>query len=153
MQIGQVIERPAGGIDDVAAAVVPPVLLDAKALRRSRNDLPESGGAAMRIGKRIVGALDNGQQGEIQRQATRFDFSSDIRQVTLCPGKHAIEIVGVAQEPAELRLDAAVNNSGKFESATQPGQQVLRGLPMQRVDIGSLPDRVCMRNTRDLEHR
>ncbi|MBV6417012.1 MAG: hypothetical protein CMLOHMNK_01645 [Steroidobacteraceae bacterium] len=63
----QVIECGAGRFDDIAPAVVPPVLLQAEARPRGRNELPEPRGPRARIGIRFERALDHREQREFER--------------------------------------------------------------------------------------
>src|SRR5580658_9346367 len=65
VQLLQVIEGSAGGLDHVPAAVVPPGLFEAETHARTGDELPEAGGLAARIGKRLVGAFDHRQQSEL----------------------------------------------------------------------------------------
>ena len=68
----QVIERTAGRGDHVAAAVVPPVLLEAEARARARDELPQARGARARIRVRLEGALDHRQERQLARHLARI---------------------------------------------------------------------------------
>ena len=80
----------------------------------------------MRIGERIVGALDDRQQCELERQAAALEFGRDVRQVALCAGKDALQVVRVPDEPVEFAADARIVLGGQRESVTQTLQHIGR---------------------------
>ena len=129
MQIGQVFECTVGGVDDVAPAVVPPVLPDSESACGAGNDLPQAGGAAVRVGERVVRALNDRQQGELQRQATRLELGGDVRQVALTAVEYAIQVVGVPHIPVQLGLDTRVHRLIECESFAKVLQQVVMCQP------------------------
>ena len=106
MQRLQIIERAARGLDDVAPAVIPPVLLQAEARAGFRNELPQSRGARARIGVGLKRAFHHGQQRDLERHAARFEFSDDMVKVQLRAAEGALQILGIGGEPVQLLVDA-----------------------------------------------
>ena len=77
----QVVERGAGRRQHVAAAVVPPGLLQAVLAAGGRDELPHAGGAHARVGRRVVGALDHRQQRDLGGHAALLQLLHDVEQV------------------------------------------------------------------------
>ena len=107
MHVLQVVERGARRCQHVAAAVVPPVLLEAEALAGAGHELPQAvrGGPRARVG--LEGALDHGQQGELERHAALLDFLDDVVQVGDRAAENAFEVLRVVGEEGELHVDLA----------------------------------------------
>ena len=78
----------------------------------------------MRVGERVIRALDDRQQGQFERHVAAFEFGKDVGQVALCTGKHAIQVIGVLREPLQLGRRAIVVLVGQLEAAAQLGQHV-----------------------------
>ena len=72
MQHRQVIQGRIGRGNDIPPAVVPPVMLQAIMFARAGDKLPDAGGMAARIGEWLIGALDNREQGQIERHGPLF---------------------------------------------------------------------------------
>jgi hypothetical protein len=127
VEVFEVIEGGARRFDNVAAAVIPPVLLEPEARGRARDHLPQAGRAAVRVGKRVVGTLHDGQQGQLQRQAAAHQLVGNVRQVALGACEDALQVVWVAHEPLQFGLDSTVLLRFELESVTQACQQVVGG--------------------------
>ena len=121
----EVVECRARRIDDIAAAVVPPILFEAEASRGAGNHLPQACRAAVRIGERIVGALDNRQQCEFERQTTPVQLRRDVRQVALGAREDAVQVIRMLDKPVALRANAAAVLVLEYESIAQTGQQIV----------------------------
>ncbi len=121
----EVVERGARRFDDVAAAVVPPVLLQTETPARARNHLPEARSPAVRVGERVVGTLDNWQQREFEGQVAPDQLVGDVRQVTLCPCEHARQVVRMADKPVQFGLNSSIFLALEPESVPQARQQVI----------------------------
>ena len=117
LEVLEIVERSARRVDDVATTVVPPVLLDAETACRARDHLPQARRTTVRIGERVVGALDDGQQCELHRQSAAFEFGADMRHVALRTREDTIEIVGVPDVPVTLGLNAAILLIAQLEVA------------------------------------
>ena len=81
MQFLQIIQCGLGGGGHIATTVIPVILLQAVVFAGGRNELPDTGGFGVRIGLRIEGAFNHGQQGDFHRHAARFDFINNMKQV------------------------------------------------------------------------
>ena len=127
MQVLEVVEGGARRLDNVTTAVVPPVLLEAETGRRTRDHLPQAGGAAVRIGERVVGAFDDRQQCELERQAATLQLVRNVRQIALGARENAIQVFRVADKPLQFTLDTAVLLRVELKSIAQAGQEVVGG--------------------------
>ena len=63
-------------------------------------------GAAVRIGERIEGALDDRQQREVGGMPRRSSSLHDVVQIRLARAEDAVEIFLMRREPVELPLPA-----------------------------------------------
>ncbi len=79
----QVVQRGASAFDDIATAVVPPVLLQAEARAGVGNELPQSRGARARIRIGLEGALDDRQQSDLERHAPALELGDDMVEIQL----------------------------------------------------------------------
>ncbi len=93
VDLGEVVERRVGRVDDVAPGVVPPVLLEVEAPAGAGNELPQPRGVRARIGKGIEGALHHGQERELGRQAALLDLFDDVIEVEAAAVEHALQVV------------------------------------------------------------
>src|SRR6185503_12891748 len=93
VELGEVVERGVGGIDDAAAPVVPPALLELEALAGAGDELPEAGGVRARVGHRVEGALDHRQQGELGGQTAALDLADDVVEIEPAAVEDALEVV------------------------------------------------------------
>ena len=101
----QVIECRRGRSNDVTAFVNPPVLFELVLPAGCRNELPQAGSMATRVGGRIVGALDHRQKGKLHRHATLVEFLDDVMQVTTAALDHAAQRFGMIQIPLLMMQD------------------------------------------------
>lgn len=141
VQLLQVIECCTGRIDDVAATVVPPVLLQAQPFAGAGNDLPETRGAPVRIGKRIECALDDRQQRQIAGHAAFFECFGDVMQVAAGAPEHTLNVFRVAAIPGEFCGDIRVLGLWQFKFVGQPCDQIWRrsGYGFQRGRLRKRP--------------
>ena len=102
----QVVQGGAGGKGDVAAAVVPPGLVEPEILAGGRNELPGAGGAAVGVGERVEGAFHHRQHHQLQRHVAALRFLDDKVQIALGALRDAGEIAGVAGVPLALQAHA-----------------------------------------------
>ena len=117
VETGEVVERRIGRIDDVAAPVVPPVLLQLEALAGARNELPQARGVGARVGHGIERALDHRKQRDLGGHAAFFQLFDDVIEVELAAIEHALQIVGARgvvghllahQGPLDIRYGEAL---------------------------------------------
>ena len=93
VDVRQVVERGVGRGDDVAPAVVPPVLLQLVALAGAGDELPEAGSMRARVGHRVERALDHRQQRQLGRQAALLELVDDVVQIELAALEDALQVV------------------------------------------------------------
>jgi hypothetical protein len=67
--------------------------------------LPYSDGTGARIGHRVVGAFDHRQQSHFHWHVALVDFLDDEIEVQAASLDHALEIVGMVQEPRFVARD------------------------------------------------
>ena len=84
-ELGEIGERGVRRRDDIAAAVVPPVLLQSVQSSGRRHELPQPRCAFARVRVHLEGALDHRQQRELDGQLLLLDFAHDVRQVRSRP--------------------------------------------------------------------
>ncbi len=120
----QIIERGTGRGDDVAAAVVPPVLLEFVALSGARDELPQARGVGARVGQRVERALDDRQQGDLGGQAAFFQLVDDVVQVQAAAVEHAREVVLVGHVPRGVPGHLRRADVGHGETVAQALPQV-----------------------------
>src|SRR6185503_17342575 len=104
MELLEVVERGTRGIEHVAATVEPPILLDAEAPARARDDLPQARSTTVRVREWIERALDDRQQRELGRHVALFERGHDVEQIQLAALEDAIEVVLIARVPRALAL-------------------------------------------------
>ena len=139
VHLREVVERGARRLEHVAAAVEPPVLREAEPLAGARNDLPQAGRAAVRVGERIERALDDRQQRELRRHAAPLELLDDVEQVEVGALEHAIQVLADAPRTTSLRERRRDRSAvGPRETAAQPREQV-----------ALLDDLVAQREVRD----
>lgn len=90
---------------DVAPPVVPPALLESEVPAGRGDELPDAGGAAVRIGEGLEGALDDRQQREFRGQAAALDLGHDVMDVGLAAPGDAFEEVRAGGIPLNMRLN------------------------------------------------
>ena len=81
MQALQVVQRGGRGGVNVAAFIVPPVLLQAVVFPRAGHELPNARSARARIGCRIERAFNDRQQCDFHRHAAFLDLEHDVVQI------------------------------------------------------------------------
>ena len=108
-ELREVVERSAGGGDDVAAPVVPPVLLQSVDPSGRRDELPQPRRSRRRFHEGPESALDDRQQCELDGQASPLDLPHDVRQVRPGPPYRMVEILPVLPVPADLAYDPRVH--------------------------------------------
>ncbi len=92
----------------------------------------------MRVGERVVGALDDRQQREFERQAAALDLGRDVGQVALRAREDPVEVVRVPHEPVAFGRSAVVVLVVQRESEAQLCQQVPglgRAVSLQRQAV------------------
>ena len=99
MQFFQVIQCACGRPDDVASAVIPPVLPQPEIATGGRHELPDAGGIAGRARARIETALYHGQQRNFAGHAAAFHFAGNVIKVAARPVHHAHNVVGATGIP------------------------------------------------------
>ena len=137
----QVIERRARGLDRVAPAVVPPVLLEAEAAAGVGDELPQPRGARARVGIGLERALDDRQQRELARHIALLELADDVVQPQLGASEGALEEVRVVGKPVELGIDRGLIDVLELEAGAQAleqvgwlgGDEAVGGRPWQRV--------------------
>ena len=107
-ELREVVERGAGRRDDVAASVVPRVLLQTVASPGRWHELPQSRRTRRRIRERPERALDNRQQRELDGHASLLDLAHDVRQIWPGPLCRTVEIFLVLPVPADFAHDPRV---------------------------------------------
>ena len=105
VELLQIVERAVGCRDHVTPLVEPPVLLQAEMLAGRRNELPDAGGAAARIGHRVVCALDHRQQRDFGRHAALLDFADDVVEIAATAFDHPRHVVRTRRVPRFGSLD------------------------------------------------
>ena len=95
VELGEVIERGVGRIDDVAAAVVPPVLLELETPAGARDELPQPGSVRARVGHGIEGALHHREQRELGGQAPPIDLHDDVIEVRPAAVEDALQVLWI----------------------------------------------------------
>ena len=125
VQFFQIIERRVGGGQHVAAAVVPPVLVEAEVLAGGRNELPDARCLAARIGLRIEGAFYHRQQGDFGGQFAPLHFLDNVEQIELAALGHAAEVVGLARVQLLMFLDQGRVEFGHGKAAADAHPQVV----------------------------
>ena len=80
----------------------------------------------MGVGERVVGTLDDREQGEFERHVAALELGDDIRQVALGSCENAIQVIGVPGKPLELGGGAVVVFVGQLEAASQLVQDIVR---------------------------
>ena len=81
MQTLQVIERGLSGIDDVAPAVIPAVLLEAEDLASTGDELPDASRVATRQRLWVVCGFDDWQEGDFHGHMAFIHCLNDMEQV------------------------------------------------------------------------
>jgi hypothetical protein len=127
VQLGQVLERRARGLDHVTSLVLVIVALEAIALAGRRNELPKARGVAARVGKRVEGALDHRQECEVARQPARLDLIHDMVHVTLRAPEDTRYVIGVSLQPLDLAVHARVVDLRQGEIAADSCEHVTIG--------------------------
>ncbi len=127
MQFLQIIQCAIGRADDVATAVVPPVLLHAEVLAGGGDELPDAGSAGDRIGARVECAFDHRQQCDLGRHAAAIHFFHDVEQVALRTFAHAQDVIRMAGIPLLMALDQRAVEVLHGEAATDAFPQITRG--------------------------
>ena len=107
----QVIESGARRLDDVAPAVVPPVLLEPEARSGPGNELPQSRGARARVGVGLEGALHHRQERQLARHAATLELGHDLIEIELGPSEGALQVLGVVGVPAQLLIHRALTGA------------------------------------------
>ena len=102
VELGQVVERRIGRFHDVAARVVPPVLLEVEALPGAGDELPDSRGMGARVGHRIERALHHRQQRELHRHAALLDLFDDVVEVRPAAVDDALHVLRAHRVVAHL---------------------------------------------------
>ena len=77
-------------------------------------------GPRARIGIGLEGALDDGQQRQLQRQAARLHLAHDVVQVGRRAGEHALDVLGIAGEPVGLAVDARIADFAQRQAGADP---------------------------------
>ena len=137
MHVLEVVERGARRRDDIAAAVIPPVLFEAEALAGARHELPQTVGAHPRLRVGLECALDHRQERELERHPARFDLFDDVMQVGHCPAKHAFQICGIVREPGDLLVDLPRIDIFEFEAGANAVEDVRILLRRESGDVVS----------------
>src|SRR3569833_3391148 len=101
----QIIERRSGRLDDVAPAVIPPVLFQTKTRARVRNELPQSGSSRTGISVRLEGTFHYREEGYLQRHATCLEHRGDMVEIELGAAESALHVVRIRDEPVELLIN------------------------------------------------
>ena len=102
---GEVVERGASGLDDVAATVVPPVLLQSVPPAGRRHELPQARRPRVRVRTLAERALHHRQQRELHGQLALLDFPHDVGQVRAGALRHAMEVFLVPSVPLDRAPD------------------------------------------------
>ena len=137
MQVLQVIQRSARGLDDITAAVVPPVLLESVLAPRARDELPQARRTAMGIGIGVERAFHHRQQGDLERHVARFDFLDDVMQVGAGTVGDAVQIRLVPLVPVAGSDDTGMVGIGEREAlADAVPDVVMTGAPINPEVLG-----------------
>ncbi len=123
MQGLQVIERGVRGGDHVAAAVVPPVLLQAEARARAGNELPQTRGARPGVGVRLERALDDRQQCQLRRHVPSLELRDDVIEIHVSASERALQVIGIGRVPVELLVDRAFRPGQAGRSRREYGRR------------------------------
>ena len=102
---GEVVERGASGLDDVAATVVPPVLLQSVPPAGRRHELPQARRPRVRVRALAERALHHRKQRELHWQLALFDFPCDVGQVGAGALRYAMEVFLVPSVPLDRAPD------------------------------------------------
>ena len=138
----QVVERGAGRGQHVAPVVAEDVLPQLEILAGGRHELPHAGGGRDRHRLRIEGALDEGQQREIGRQAAAVDLFHHMEQVAAAAPGHALHIVGARGVPLLPLAHQLVVDLGQRQAGADAGPEVGAGVAVAQVDAGIGAQRV-----------
>ena len=140
VEVREVVERRVGRVDDVAPAVVPPVLLQLEALAGAGNELPQARGMRARVRHRVEGALHHRQQRELGRHAALLELLDDVVEVHAAAVEDALQVVGARRVVGHLLAHQVVVEVGHGEALAHALPQVvgLRGAidlahPAQRL--------------------
>ncbi len=79
----------------------------------------------MRIGERIVGALDDRQQRELQWQPPLGYLGSDVGQIALRAIENAIEVIRIAHEPVTFGVDPRMLAALQTKAVAQSGKKIV----------------------------
>ena len=125
---------------DIAASVVPPVLLQSVQSSGRRHELPQPRRALARVRVHLEGALDHRQQRELGGQLLLLDFAHDVRQVRSRPSRQTLEVLGVVPVPLDLALDPWMQRMRQRQAAANacpcigPFRSVFARLGVRRPD-------------------
>src|SRR6188474_3211925 len=124
MHVLQIVERSSRRFEHVAAAVVPPVLLEVETLAGAGHELPEAvrGGPRTRI--RFERALHHGQQGELERHSALLDFLDDVVEIGDRASENAFEVLRIVRVEGELYIDLTRVNIFELEAGADAVEYV-----------------------------
>ena len=88
-------------------------------------------------GNRVHRALDEGQQGQLGRQASTLDFLDDVIQVARAAGEHSLQVFGPLQIEVLLLVDELRGQVRESEAVANPLPQVAggRGVLLRRLEL------------------
>ncbi len=124
VQVLKVVQCGAGGFGHVAAPVIPPGLAQAEAPAGTGDELPQTGGAAVGVGKGLEGAFDYRQQGDFQRHLTLVEFLDNQVHVRGRPLDNPLKIGGMALEPVQVGIDPGMLVVQELKAVAQAGPDI-----------------------------
>ena len=137
---GEVVERRGGRVDDVAAPVVPPVLLQLEAPAGARDELPQARGVRARVGHRVERALDHRQQRQLGRQAALFDLLDDVIEVQPAAVEDALQVFGARGEVRGVLLHQGTVEVRDREALANALPEIRR--PLGAIDLPQAAQRL-----------
>ncbi len=127
IQLLQVVERGAGGLDHAEALVLPEVLFQRVQPPGGRDELPQPGGLGERHRLGLHRAFDERQQRQLGGHAALLDLVDDVVQVHAGAPGHARDVIGLRRIPARARLGTLGFEVGHLEAAPYPAPQIAVG--------------------------
>jgi hypothetical protein len=116
----QVIEGGVGRGDDVPAAVVPPVLLQAIAATGGGYELPQSRRMGAGVGRGLERAFYGGEQGNFHRYSAALHFLHNVVEISARSFHHTGEEFGSVLVPVLVVTDVLVIHGGQSEAVADP---------------------------------
>ena len=124
VQFLQIVEGRVGRHQNIAAAIVLPILFQAEVAAGGGNELPHAGGIGARVGLRVERAFDDRQQYNLGRHIAPLDFLDDVIHVLGAALDEALDVILPRRIPELMVLDQGRGQRVHGEAAADALPQV-----------------------------